>query len=249
MMRPVLAVAAATLFIPLTASAQLMPLQDEQPWGARVRITPFVGLAPAVTRVERYLVDLDGLLSEGAYETDLGSGSAAGAQIEIRAMDRFSLILGGTYIHRGETVEFAEQTGTFTRRNGSDFLMARAGLAMRLKEGVSEMQLRQLTASLFVAPTYIREMPRPDARVESILLEDISTWGVTFGLDAEVPLGSERLAAQVGIEDALTFWNEDELAARNDALFALGGLDSVTEVETELTHQWLIRVGLTFRVN
>lgn len=249
MMRPVLAAAAATMFIPLAVSAQLMPLQDELPWGARLRITPYVGLAPAVTRVEHYLVDVGGTLTEGRYDVDFGSGQAAGADIEVRVYDRFSLLAGGTYIRRGETIEFAEATGTFSQREGTDFLMAKAGLAVRLTEGVSEMQLRQLSASVYVAPTYIREMPRADVRQDPLLLEDITTWGVSIGLDAEIPLGSERLAAQVGIEDVVTFWNEDELARRNDALFAQGGVTSNTTVKADLTHQWLIRAGLTFRVN
>jgi hypothetical protein len=237
------------MFIPLAASAQLMPLQDELPWGARLRVTPYVGLAPAVTRIENYFVEVGGTLTQGRYDVDFASGQAVGADIEVRVYDRFSLLAGGTYIRRGETIEFSEAAGSFTQREGSDFLMAKAGLAVRLTESVSEMQLRHLSASVYVAPTYVREMPRPDVRQDPLLLEDMATWGVSLGLDAEIPLGSERLAAQVGIEDVVTFWNEGELASRNDALFAQGGLDSNTTVKADLTHQWLIRAGLTFRLN
>ena len=64
--------------VPSIVSAQGI-LTEEPLWGPRVRLTPFIGVAPTVSRTERWAVQFDGDVSSGEYDVDLGAGPAVGA--------------------------------------------------------------------------------------------------------------------------------------------------------------------------
>lgn len=244
MKRAAFVVLALLAVVPSIVSAQGV-LTEEPLWGPRVRLTPFVGVAPTVSRTERWAVDFGGELSSGEYDVDLGAGPAVGASVEVRIVERFALIGAGYYVPRGETREYSQTAGEFIVSEGSDFIMAKAALALRLRETMSEMQMRRLTATVFAGPAYVREMPSD--QLGPIQGESLSHWGANFGVDAEVPLGGGDIALQLGLEDFLTFWNSSEIASRNDALFADAGLDSTSSLETDVSNMFIFRVGLSFR--
>jgi hypothetical protein len=247
MHRAVFAGLALLAAVPAAAVAQSMPVAEPSLWGDRIRITPFVGQAGTVSRTEYWTVLVDDAGLSSRFDVDLGAGPAAGASVEIRAVQRFALLLAGTYVSRGRTTEFSLADGDFIQHNGSNFLMAKAAVAMRLREGVSEMQLRRLTATIFAGPAYIREMPKDDFAKDPVLLGGLNAWAVNFGFDAEVPMGN-LLAFQFGIEDYYTWWNADEIARRNDIAFRNDGFNTVSFLEIDPSHMILFRIGLTVRV-
>jgi hypothetical protein len=247
MKRAVLVVLAAFAFAPALAAAQMMPVQDESVWGPRIRLTPFVGTATSVSRTERWTTILNESPVSQSFDVDLGAGPAVGAVLELRAVERFSLIASGLYISRGRTREFSILEGDAFDHPGSNFLVAKAGVAMRLREPVSELQFRQLSASIFAAPAYIREMPKSDLFSDPVFLKSLSHWGANFGLEAELPLGWRTLALQGGIEDFVVWWNSDELARREDLVASQSGLTKTTRVDSDPSHMVVFRAGLTFR--
>lgn len=238
----------AAAVVPSAASAQYGTVEDGPVWGERLRVTPFAGVAPRVTRNESLSFLLDGRTYDFALETDIGAGPALGAEIEYRLYDRFSLIGSGVLVSRGEVFETDPSTGEFFARAGSDFLVAKVGLAMRLREPVSDLQLRTLTATIFAAPAFIREMPGDDALLPAAATQAMNMLGANVGVNAAIPTPWRSLAIQLGFEDFLVFWNESALADRNDAIFADAGLLTESSVSADASHMLVFRAGVTWRI-
>lgn len=241
MKRAALVVLALAAAVPATASAQGV-VTDEPLWGPRVRLTPFVGVAPGASRIERWTANLGGQVRHDEYDVDLGAGPAAGLGVEIQVVERFAVIGAGYFVSRGDTRVYSRTASEYIITGGSDFLMAKLAAALRLREAVSEMQLRRLTATAFAGPAFIREMP--DDPRGGAFDESLSHWAVNFGFDAEVPIGSGSVALQLGAEDFLTFWNSDEIAARADAA---NGNTTESSLDADLSNMFVFRVGLTLR--
>jgi hypothetical protein len=49
------------------------------------------------------------------------------------------------------------------------------------------------------------------------------------------------------MEDVVVWWNTAEFGRRNDAIFAANGVETVSFVETDPTHNLLFRAGLSLR--
>jgi hypothetical protein len=245
MKRAALATLALLAAGPYALQAQMVPSPEPSIWGSTVRVTPFVGLAPTVSRTERWTVIAGPTTFSDQYDVDLSAGPAAGAAVEIRIYDRFAVIGSGAFITRGRTQEFSIGESAFFEYNGSNFLIGKAALAMRLRESVSEMQLRRLTATVFAGPAFVREMPKDDVSLHAVRLGAINHWGVAFGFDAELPMSGGRIALQGGVEDVVVWWNADELARRNDVAFAAEGLSTASFLDTDPSHNLLLRLGIS----
>lgn len=244
MKRVVTAAAMALIAFPAFASAQAAAgTMDVPVWGPRIRVTPFVGHAAAVSRTERWSFASGGQQSFARYDVDIASGWAGGASVEVQVVDALAFIGQGMFVTRGRTREESPDLGDRFEHEGSNFIMAKGALALRLREEVSELQLRTLTATVFAGPAWVREMPKDDDTADPITLESQSYWGLNFGVNAALPIGWDGVSLQGGVEDYFIWWNNDELAARNDAL--LGGAITST-VDTDPSHMWVFRVGLSF---
>lgn len=247
MKRAVLAVLALLTVVPAApAHAQEVLSADPGIWGPRVRITPFVGQMPTVSRTERWTVFHDGVPSYGEFDVDLGSGAAVGASAEVQVDGPFAFIVSGVYANRGETREFSFADGEFLIGRGSNFLMAKAAAAWRLRESMSELQFRRLTATVFAGPAYVREMPKSDPTLPDALQDAVSHWAANIGVDAEIPIGRAPVSIQLGLEDYYTFWNDGGYASRFDRAFAGSGFTTESYLETDSSHAILVRLGLTF---
>lgn len=208
--------------------------------GPRIRVTPFIGQAPSVNRLERWTFTWQGATSSTDIDVKLGGGAAAGLALEIRAVDRLALIGSAVLISRSPTTENSTDDGLVTHE-GSDFLLAKGALAIRLTEEVSELQVHSLSATLFAGPAFIREMPKADPSLDAPLLDPLTHWAVNFGANAEIPLGWNSLAVQAGVEDYYTLWNKTEFARRYDVIYQESGF----AVDADPSHMWLFRVGLS----
>jgi hypothetical protein len=247
MSRTVIVALAAAALLPAAASAQYGAVQDGPLWGERIRVTPFAGIAPRVTRNADVRVVVGGLPISGEMESDLGAGPAGGAEVEVQLWKRFSVIGSGLLIARGEAVEMDPATGEYRARAGSDFVVAKLGVAMRLREAVSDLQLRTVTATVFAAPAFIRELPADDALAgESV--DATNMLGANFGVNAEIPFAGSRFAVQLGLEDFLVFWNDDVLAERTSAAFARAGHTVQSTVDAGVSHMPLLRAGVSLRL-
>lgn len=249
MKRATLSVLALLAALPAAAAAQGTMNAREPDWGARVRFTPFVGQVPSVSRSERWVVTSGSNVSFANLDVDLGSGQALGGALEFQLVDRFALIGSGIFVSRGQTREFSYDEGEFYVSEGSNFLLGKLALALRLREAMSEMQLRRLTATVFAGPAIVREMPKDDPSAPAALRGSLTHFGANFGVDAEVPLGQGPMSLQLGIEDYYTIWNTGELEDRNDRAFSSIGLTTQSTLDTDNSHMLVIRAGLSFRIN
>ncbi len=212
--------------------------------GPRIRVTPFIGQAPSVSRLERWTFTSQGATTSTDIDVKLGSGAAAGLALEVRAVDRLAIIGSAALISRGPTTEHSMSDGQLVTHVGSDFLLAKGALALRLREEVSELQVHSVTATLFAGPAFIREMPKADPSLDAPLLDPLTHWAVNFGANAEIPLGWNSLAIQAGVEDYYTLWNKTEFARRYDVIYQANGFS----VDADPSHMWLFRAGLSLRL-
>lgn len=239
----------AALLLPAAAGAQSVPLQYDSEWGPRLRVAPFGAWAFGLTRTEDTVV----MPADGSdpyfesHEVELGGGPAAGLIVDYRVAGRFSVHGGGAFVFRGDTRHFVtRQPDIYWEQDGSNVVLAKLGLGMHLTEPVSELQRRQLSASVFVAPAFMRDMPRTDVVFDGESLGASNAFGVNFGFDGEMPL-TPKLSVQFGIEDYLMWWDDAELAQWADA-FWTGSLGEVatTEVSAGPSNNFLARIGLSF---
>lgn len=241
--RRALATLAALALLPAAAHAQLMPVMDEVSWGPKLRITPSFGWAAGSTREETWTVMADGAGVQYAVETELAGGPAAVLNIEYAVRGPWSVLLGGAYISR-DVAGFLTENGEPEGFTSSKTIALKAGVSLQLRESASELTLRRLGASAFVAPFFMLEMPDEVAGFEDTdLFDSANHFGVNFGVAGELPFANDRLALQVGIEDYLTFWDQASLAR-----YPAWRFESDADADADPTHQWLIRAGISFRL-
>lgn len=239
----------AALLLPAAAGAQSVPLQYDSEWGPRLRVAPFAAWAFRLTRTEdTFVTPADG--SEPyfeSHEVELGGGPGVGLIADYRVAGRFSVHGGAALVVRGDTRHFVtRQPDIFWTQEGSNVLVAKLGLGMHLSEPVSELQRRRLSASVFVAPTFMRDMPREDIVFNGETLGASNAFGVNFGFDGEMPL-TPKLALQFGIEDYLVWWDDEELERWADAFWTgTLGEAATTDVSAEPSNNFLVRLGLSF---
>lgn len=233
---------AALAALPCVARAQGDPV-----WGPTLRITPYIGVSPGITQSGRALVFVNGNTDRRDYELEYSSSLPLGVNIEYRLWNRFSAVVGGAWARRssGRLLDFTDELVYTT--DGTNLLMAKAGLAMRLRESASEMQLRRLNASLSLAPAVIFDKPATDAFSPPAATKTVRSWGVNLGADAELPLANNRLAFSAGVDDWIMLWNKDDYRFRVEPYVQASNPGAVLVVDPDKTHMVVARVGLTWR--
>lgn len=243
--RVLIAALAVVMLVPQgSASAQLVPLQDEPFWTARLRVTPFVGYLTSVVRTEEWLHA--GTSPQYAQiDFELAGGGAAGLGIDIPLANRVGLSGMAAYASRGESVFTVLETEDVYRVDGANYIIGRLGLAVHLREPVSELVRRRLGASIWVGGVVMHERPKNSLGTGDFL-ENVTQYGANFGFSGEMPLGSDRIALQIGAEDNVIWWKETTALAYE--FFGQPGQPEATAVNRDLSHVWLFRVGLSFRM-
>jgi hypothetical protein len=240
LVRYVLAMAAMLAILPVAGTAQ-MTAGREGP-GPRLRVTPFIGYAPALKRVERRAAfSILGPESD-IVEVEHSDGLSLGLNGEYRLANPLALMVGGGVIFRGRSA-FASSTHEQQWSDaGSNFAFARIAAVIRLQEAESDLQMRRMNAALFAGPTYLRELPVVDFFRGTA--EGMDLIGVVMGGSGEFPLGS-GLALHFGAENTVFWWDNRELARRADAYNDAVGRTTTTAVSTGVSHQWVLRTGLS----
>ena len=219
-------------------------LRDRQPGVVQEgRLTAFIAYAPRFTRAEHRRVLVAGEVRQGDFAIRHGAGHGAGAAVEIRAFDVVRLGTGFTFLRRGRSFEGEGGDTTFASSD-VNVVLSRASVIVRFQEGDEDLQRSRLHTGIYAGPAYMLEIPRsPESSSRS--LRAMGNWGFAAGLDAEIDL-SRSVAVNVGVEDYLMYWNEEELGRRIDEGFAVQGLDTSTLVSTRASHGWVFRAGLAF---
>lgn len=212
---------------------------------AEFRLSPIVGFAPGFTRTDQREVFFDGQLRAGRFETQFSGGNVGGAALEVRWIEPFRVSTAAVVVSRASTAETALQTREVSDGPGELFIMARAGLAVRVFEANPDEQIYPVNLAVFFAPAYVLEIPDRDG-LTGVRHGPLGSPGVSFGAEGELPLG-ERLGVHFAVEDWVAFWNRDGLERRTTAELVAAGLDVRSIVYPAASHMWLLRTGFSVR--
>ena len=247
---------AGLLALPSAAAAQnegglsTEPPADLVPY-TRFAITPWVGFRVPYGSGEYFVFTEDGdqqlLLDE-----DRGGGAAVGLDAAFQVRGPLNVIASVAYSAADEdqltvTDEAGEQT--FYKSNGPQVWFLKAGVQYRLPDPVPDNRRFHPAAYVSVAPALV-VADWPD--IEGLDNDDVTgstrNFALNIAFDAAANIGSRGLALSFGLEDYITFWDEDAVRVRDEVL--LGGLfeDTVTiDYESSAANILLLRAGLTWR--
>jgi hypothetical protein len=232
----------------LVALPCMAQAQGDPGWGPYVRVTPWLGVSPGFTQQgEALVVDDDGFGSH-PYELKYGSSVSAGLNVEVRVWNQFAVIGGAAWSSRGQgdLVNFEDEL--IYDYEGSTLWIVKAGLAMRLREVRPDLQLRRLNASIFVAPAFIADIPKTTFLTPSGSGGNVHHFGINLGAEAELPLSNDRLAFQVGFEDYIIFWDDEDFSDRVGGYIRTSHPGAGIAIDTDNSHMVMLRFGLSYRL-
>lgn len=217
-------------------------------WGPRLRVTPFVGVSPGFNQVGEAVVFANSSTTFHRYRLEESSSLAVGVNIDYRAWQRFGVIAGGLWSHRGDDrlIDFEDEVIYPT--TGSSLFLVKLGPSLHLKEERSEMQLRRLDGLIYIAPTFIYDRPNKHLSLPALSATGINQWGVNIGAEGELPLADSRFAFTAALDDYMIFWDEMKYAQRIQIYFDQGIQNiQALAINTNKTHMFVGRIGLSFR--
>jgi hypothetical protein len=222
--------------------------QGESSWGPLVRVTPTIGFSPGFKQSGAAEIVTSTTVGPHRYRMEYPNSLPIGANLELRFWNRFSVIAGGAWSARGDGEITDLETNVTHPTAGTDFWLAKAGLAVRLREVQPDIQMSQLNASVFVAPALIRDAGKTALFAPVTAATTAEHFGLNIGAEGELPLASRYLAFTVGLEDWMIFWNHDDYITRIAAYLEEGSAQqTVLSIDPDRSHLWVLRVGLTFR--
>lgn len=231
----------------LVAIPRLAHAQDDG-WGPKFRLTPYIGISPGINQNGAAGLFTPNGVSEHIYRLEYSGSIPLGLNLDYRVWNGFSVVGGGVWSRRGDgsLIDFEDEL--IYDLDGTNFWMAKLGLGIRLNERNTEMQLRRLAASIFIAPAIVHDAPNSSLTTPAISSSSISQFGLNLGVDAELPLANNRFAFSVGLEDWIIFWDKTNYATRLGGYFQqlTPNLETIA-IETKNTSLFVLRTGLTFR--
>jgi hypothetical protein len=226
---------------------QLATAQSGDVWGPHIRFTPFVALSPGFKQVGEAFLFNDGSLEVHDYEVNFASGFGMGVATQLRFWNRFSLIGSATYSTRGdgEIIDFTDNTRY--EIDGSDFYTVKAGLSLSMREVESDLQMRRLNATVYVAPALVHERPKTEMFTPEQSAQVKTYPALNFGAEAEMPFANNKMAFVLGLEDYMIFWDQQAAGDRVEGYMQWQYPNATAEVEASRSQMWVLRAGLAFR--
>lgn len=235
---------AGLLALPAAAAAQ-DPLPPGQLPRARFSVTPFLGMRVPYTTGNAYLFTGEGQVF--AIDEDRGGGALAGVEAEARVRGPLSLLGSVAYSNSGDyliTLRSGEGERIPLIGDTPDMLMAKLAVAYRLPEPRPDNRRFHPAAFVSAGPALVRTN-WSDTELDG---SGYNHWGVNLGVHTATTLGSPRLALHLGIEDYLTFWDTERLAAHDEILYGrYFEDDAVVDFDYSTSNLVMLRLGLSFR--
>jgi hypothetical protein len=254
MNRCVLALA-GLLALPVCAAAQSggMPTAEQNPLQlphSRFAVTPFIGVRVPYTTGTYHVSTEDG--GQYAVEQDREGGWAAGVNGEAFLNRSLGAIVGFTYSSAGQDIyRFVGRNGTADslEADGPTYWMAKAGMTWRLPDPVRDTRRFHPSAIITVAPALVvADYGDIDGFPE--LSGSSTSFALNLGADAVARLGSRgKWAISVGLEDYVTFWNQDDQVDRETFIWSGLTNDVVTvDYDYGTSNIFLIKLGVSYRM-
>jgi hypothetical protein len=253
MNRCVLALA-GLLALPVCAAAQTgggvyttEPHPQQLPQ-SRFGITPFVGARLPFSTGAYYVFTEDG--GQFRVDQDREGGYALGLNAEARLNRTLGLIAGIAYTGAAQDIsQVTSSSGNADslQIDGPTFWFAKAGVSVRLPDPVRDTRRFHPSALITVAPALvITNYADVDGFPE--LSESSAHFALNLGADAMARLGRGNWAITLGLEDYITFWNEDKIIDRESFIWR-----EISEGEVDLdldygtSNIFLLRFGVSYR--
>lgn len=235
---------AGLLALPAAAAAQ-DPLPPGQLAPARFSVTPFVGMRVPYSMGNAYLFTGDGRTF--VIDEDRGGGPLAGVEAEARVRGPVSVLGSLAFSNAGDhDITLTSSEGEQTRLIGEtpQMWMGKLAVAYRLPEPRPDNRRFHPAGFLSAGPSLVRT----NWSESDLDGSGNNHWGLNLGVHTATTLGTPRLALHLGIEDYLTFWDTDRLAAQNGTLYG-EFFDDTAVVDYDYTSSNLVmlRAGVSFR--
>lgn len=253
MNRCVLALA-GLLALPVCAAAQTgggvytpEPHPQQLPH-SRFGITPFVGARLPFSTGAFYVFTEDG--GQFRVDQDREGGYALGFNAEARLNRHIGIIGGLSYSGAGQDIsQVTSSSGNADslQIDGPTFWFAKAGISWRLPDPMRDTRRFHPSALITVAPALvITDYAEVDGFPE--LSETSVNPALNISADAMARLGRGNWAITIGLEDYITFWNEDKIIDRETFIW-----QELTEQNVQLdldygtSNIFLLRFGVSYR--
>jgi hypothetical protein len=241
------------LALPVCAAAQTggMPAAEPNPQQlpyTRFAVTPFIGARVPYT-TGSYFISTD---QGGDYrvEQDREGGYALGVTGEMRFNRALGVIGGLTYSSAAQDIYHfqGENSGVDSlQADGPTYWFAKAGLSWRLPDPVRDDRRFHPSAMVTIAPAIVFT-DYGDVTGFPELSGSSANFALNVGADAVARLGRGKWAISIGLEDYITFWNEEDMVEREEFLWSqVTGNETTVDFDYGTSNIFLLKFGVSFR--
>ncbi len=246
---------AGLLALPAAAAAQndggfaSQPPAELVPY-SRFAITPWVGFRVPYGTGDYFVFTEGG--EQLQLDEDRGGGAALGLDAAFQVAGPLSLIGSVSYSAADEdqlTVTDLEGNQEFFESNGPEIWFLKAGVQYRLPDPLPDNRRFHPAAYVSVSPALVWA---DYAEIEGVDNDDVTGTARNFALniafDAATNIGSRGLTLTFGVEDYITFWDQDRIRVRDEVLLGALFEDTVTvDYDASANNILMLRAGVSWR--
>ncbi|HEX8904211.1 MAG TPA: hypothetical protein VF771_05175 [Longimicrobiaceae bacterium] len=245
------------LALPAAAAAQDRPLLSNEPPPERLpeqrlTIMPYLGVRVPYTTGNSVLFLENG--DQFRISSERGGGPMAGVDVMARVKGPIHFVGGVAYSGRREDVlridDLQGDTTGFVTTDGASYWFAKAGLAFRLAEPNPDNRHFHPSAFITVAPALVWQDYGDIEGFPADANRSTTNFALNLGADAAARIGrSSRWSFSVGVQDFLTFWNNDSISARDATVgqLLLGGPVTI-DYDYNTSNVFTIRFGVGYSI-
>lgn len=246
--------ALAGLFaLPAAAAAQggfsADPVQDLVP-STKWAVTPWIGYRIPTGSGDAFVTGTESG-TQYVVDQEYGGSWAVGLNGEMRLTGPVSLVGSVGYSGSGSDdvaiIDDGETVGGFSI-DGPRVLFAKAGVSYRLPDPIPDDRRFHPAAFVTVAPAVVyMDYPELDGFDDDVTGSS-THFGLNLGVDAVTMLNSRGIALNLGLENTFTFFDQDRVALRDQAL--LGTVQEepvVVDYDYSVSNLFLFRAGISWR--
>lgn len=211
---------AGLLTLPVLAEAQTRPVYSPEPHPqqlphSRFSVTPFVGARIPYNTGTFYVTGANG--HQLVIDEEREGSPSIGLNADMLLRGPFALTAGFAYSGGVQDIFTFGVPGDSVAEgqiltDAPEMWFVKAGFTARLPDPIRDDRRFHPSAFVTVAPAMV-------FMGESALRESSRHLALNLGADATARIGRSGWALQLGLEDYITFWNSDEFAERDAALF------------------------------